>query len=73
MQHIQMPRQFSMEGTTKIKSILIKTKGQFLSGTKHHYSPNNGGLWNDGVQSDSFTTLVMLTFLPLPPAGNLTH
>lgn len=42
MQHIRTPRQRSKEGETKIESILIKTKGQFLSGTKHHYSHSGG-------------------------------
>lgn len=50
MQHIHMPPQFSGEGETKIKSILIKTKGQFLRGTKHHYSHNDGVLRNGGTQ-----------------------
>ncbi len=71
MQHIHMPQQLSGEGETKTKSILMKTKGQFLSGTERHYSRNSRVLQNDGTQSDSFITAVVLTFLPLPPAGNL--
>ena len=70
MQHIRM--QYSGDGG-KNKSILIKIKGQFLSGAKHHYSHSGGEVRYDGAQSDSFITRVMLTFLRLPPAGSITH
>lgn len=43
MHHIRNRQRLDREGKTEIKPILIKNKGQFLSGAQHHYA----SLWHD--------------------------